>query len=94
VLYRNQPGERHDAFAREKTLIKLAKKVEGLDSPRFRKCVTGGEHNGWVKKTGAAFKKSGYQATPTVLLDGKDVYGNRSQPLTTDELKQRVEQST
>jgi protein-disulfide isomerase len=93
VLYRHQPSERNDAFASDKTLIKLAKKVKGLDGPRFRKCVTGGEHNGWVKKTGSAFKKSGYQATPTVLLDGKDIYGNRSQPLTVGELKQRVEQS-
>ncbi len=91
VLYRNQPGEQDDAFASDKTLIKLAGKVKGLDGPRFRKCVTKGTHDAWVQKTGAAFKKSGHQATPTVLLDGENVYGNRTEPLTTQGLKKMVE---
>ncbi|HWM39327.1 MAG TPA: thioredoxin domain-containing protein, partial [Streptomyces sp.] len=41
VLYRNQPAEQDDAFASTKTLIKLAGKVEGLDSPRFRSLAHG-----------------------------------------------------
>lgn len=91
VLYRNQPAEQDDAFASTKTLIKLAGKVEGLDSPRFRRCVSEGAHEDWVKKTSAAFKKSGHQATPTVLLDGENIYGNQSEPLTKQSLKQKIE---
>ena len=91
VLYRNQPPEQDDAFASDKTLIKLAGKVEGLNGQRFRDCVTDGTHDEWVRKTGADFKKSGHQATPTVLLDGENIYGDRSQPLTKRGLKKMVE---
>lgn len=89
VLYRNQPPEQEDAFSSGQRLIKLAGKVDGLDDQRFRECVTGGEHNDWVKKTGAAFKRSGHQSTPTVLLDGESVYG-RGEPLTPASLKEKV----
>lgn len=94
VLFRNQPGEQDDAFASTKTLVELAGKVDGLDGIRFRKCVTDGTHEGWVKKTAAAFKKSGYQSTPTVLLDGEDIYGGQSEPLTPRALKQKVEEKS
>jgi protein-disulfide isomerase len=90
MLFRHQPAEQNDAFAADRTLIKLGKKVRGLDGPRFRECVRDGAHNDWVKKSGDAFEKSGYKATPTVLLDGEDVYGNRSEPLTERGLKQKI----
>lgn len=93
VLFRNQPGEQDDAFASAKTLLRLAGKVDGLDGPRFRECVTEGTHKGWVKKAAADFQKSGHQSTPTVLLDGESIYG-RSEPLTTRALKQKVEQKS
>jgi protein-disulfide isomerase len=90
VLYRHQPPEQKDAFGSPKRLMELAGKVDGLDGPRFRECVDGGEHDGWVKKTAAAFKKSGHQSTPTVLLDGESIYG-RSEPLTPASLREKVE---
>jgi protein-disulfide isomerase len=90
LLYRHQPSEQDDAFSSGKHLIKLAGKVDGLDSARFRRCVSGGSHNGWVKETAAAFKKSGRQSTPTVLLDGESIYGG-SRPLTPAGLKAQVE---
>ncbi len=89
VLYKNQPPEQDDAFGSDSRLIALAGKVDGLKSPRFRECVNSGTHEGWVKKTGAAFKKSGHQATPTVLLDGENIYG-RGEPLTPASLKKKV----
>ncbi|OEU88697.1 hypothetical protein DB35_18735 [Streptomyces abyssalis] len=89
VLYRNQPPEQEDAFSSGKQLIALAGKVDGLDGPRFRECVDDGTHKDWVKKTGADFKKSGHQSTPTVLLDGESVYG-KSEPLTPASLKKKV----
>ncbi|MGH3309704.1 MAG: DsbA family protein [Streptomyces sp.] len=91
VLYWNQPEEQTDEFASTKTLLKLAGKVDGLDSARFRKCVTDGKHNAWVTKTAEAFEKSGHHATPTVLLDGKSVYGSQTRPLTPQKLRQKVE---
>jgi protein-disulfide isomerase len=90
VLYRNQPPEQSDAFSSGKLLVKLAGKVDGLDGPRFRECVEGGKHDAWVKKTAAAFEKSGHQSTPTVLLDGESVYGT-GKPLTPASLKKKVE---
>lgn len=94
VLYRNQPAEQNDAFASTKRLFQLAGKVEGLDSAAFRKCVTSGKHNKWVKSSNADFRDSKHQATPTVLLDGKDVYGDQSHPLTPDELTKMVERKS
>lgn len=88
VLYRNQPPEQSDAFSSRDRLIELAGKA-GVNGSRFRDCVTEDTHADWVKKTGDAFKKSGHQSTPTVLLDGKNIYG-RSEPLTPESLKQKV----
>ena len=37
--------------AKNSRLIELAGKVEGLDTPAFRKCVEDGTHNSWVEKS-------------------------------------------
>ncbi|MGY1435053.1 DsbA family protein [Streptomyces reniochalinae] len=92
VLYRNQPAEQDDAFASTKHLIRLAKKVEGLVSPAFEDCVTSGEHDAWVNRSSESFGASGHQGTPTVLLDGKNVYADQSNPLTPRKLRKMVEQ--
>ncbi|GAA2599002.1 thioredoxin domain-containing protein [Streptomyces axinellae] len=94
VLYQNQPAEQDDTFASTKRLFQLAGKVQGLDSAAFRKCVTTGKHDKWVKRSNDDFRASKHQATPTVLLDGKDVYGDQSNPLTPDKLKQMVERKS
>jgi protein-disulfide isomerase len=91
VLYRNQPPEQDDAFADKSHLIDLAGKVEGLDTPAFRKCVNDGSHDGWVDKSNTAFTESGFRGTPTVLLGGKDVYSDQQNPLTPEKLKKMVE---
>jgi protein-disulfide isomerase len=91
VLYDNQPAETDDAFADKDHLIQLAGKVEGLDDSTFRDCVRKGRHDGWVRRSNAAFLDSGYDATPTVLLNGEDVYADAAEPLTPERLKQQVE---
>ncbi|MFI1966605.1 DsbA family protein [Streptomyces pathocidini] len=91
VLYRNQPQEQDDAFADKKRLIKLAGQVKGLDTAGFRACVNEGSHDGWVRKATTAFNGSGHQGTPTVLLNGKNVYADQQNPLTPDKLRKRVE---
>ncbi|MFF5102421.1 DsbA family protein [Streptomyces sp. NPDC000134] len=91
VLYDNQPAETDDAFAENDKLIELAGKVEGLDTPEFRRCVTEGTHDSWVDKSDSAFQKGDFQGTPTVLLDGKSIYGDRT--MTPEKLKQMVREA-
>ena len=90
VLYGNQPDEQDDKFADKNTLLTLAAKVPGLKTPAFTSCVNGGTHNTWVKKSNDAFGASGYDSTPTVLLNGKNVYGTGSAALTPASLKAMV----
>ncbi|GAA4817368.1 DsbA family protein [Streptomyces ziwulingensis] len=89
VLYDNQPPETDDTFADNGKLIELAAKVDGLDTPAFRRCVTGGTHDGWVDKSNEAFQKGGFSGTPTVLLDGKNIYQDRT--MTPAKLKKTVQ---
>ncbi|MEU9557719.1 DsbA family protein [Streptomyces fumanus] len=91
VLYDHQPAETDDAFADNDKLIELAGKVKGLTTPRFRRCVTEGTHGTWVEKSNAAFQKGDFQGTPTVLLDGKSIYGDRS--MTPAKLEQMVREA-
>ncbi|MDT9694519.1 thioredoxin domain-containing protein [Streptomyces sp. P17] len=91
VLYQNQPTETDDAFADNSKLFELAAKVEGLDTPAFRTCVEKGTHNSWVEKSNAAFRSGGFTGTPTVLLDGKNIYQDQS--MTPEKLKQQVQEA-
>jgi protein-disulfide isomerase len=92
VLFENQPAETDDAFADKSRLIDLAGDVEGLDTETFRSCVQDGGHDDWVTGSNEGFLNSEYNATPTVLLNGEDVYGDTSDPLTPDRLRERVEE--
>lgn len=74
VLYRNQPDETSDAFGSKATLLKLAKQVNGLDTPAFEACVNSDKYSGWVSANQQNFDKSGYKSTPTVLLNGSAIY--------------------
>ncbi|MEH0422490.1 DsbA family protein [Streptomyces sp. B21-083] len=89
VLYENQPQEADDAFAKDSKLIELAAKVDGLDTPAFRTCVEDGTHNSWVVKSNQAFQSGGFGGTPTVLLNGNNIY--QDQTMTPAKLKQMVE---
>ncbi|MEU6095531.1 thioredoxin domain-containing protein [Streptomyces sp. NPDC047079] len=89
VLYDNQPSETQDSFSDNAKLIELAGKVPGLDTPAFQKCVKDGTHDSWVAKSNEAFQSGGFRGTPTVLLDGKNLYDDRT--MTPAKLKQMVE---
>lgn len=91
VLYQNQPQEADDAFAKNGRLLELADKVAGLRTPAFEKCVNDGEHDSWVARSNEAFQKGGFRGTPTVHLNGKDIFGDQQNPLTPAKLKQQVE---
>ncbi|SHL82370.1 DsbA family protein [Actinacidiphila paucisporea] len=89
VLYANQPDEQDDKFGHTSTLLDLADQVPGLKTTTFTDCVHQGTHDSWVKQSNAAFGNSGFDATPTILLNGKSIYGQNS-ALTPDSLKQMV----
>ncbi|MEU1627168.1 thioredoxin domain-containing protein [Streptomyces sp. NPDC020096] len=89
VLYDNQPDERVDKFADKNYLLQLADKVPGLKTPSFTSCVQNGTYDAWVNKSNADFNSSGYSSTPTILLNGKSIFGE-NQPLTPDMLKSDV----
>ncbi|RLL70177.1 thioredoxin domain-containing protein [Streptomyces sp. Z26] len=91
VLFANQPGEQDDDFGDGERLVELAGKVDGLVGPSFEKCVEDGRHGTWVERSNNAFLKSGHNATPTVLLDGENVYADQSDPLTPQKLAKLVE---
>ncbi|MDQ8701560.1 thioredoxin domain-containing protein [Streptomyces sp. LHD-70] len=91
VLFQNQPQETDDAFAKNSKLLELAGKVQGLNTPAFESCVNDGKHDSWVARSNEAFQKAGFRGTPTVQLDGKDIFGDQQNPLTPARLKQLVE---
>ncbi|MER5211488.1 thioredoxin domain-containing protein [Streptomyces sp. NPDC002838] len=91
VLFDKQPQEADDAYAKNDKLIELAGKVDGLDTPAFRKCVEDGTHNSWVAKSHEAFNKGGFSGTPTVLLGGKNIYQDRT--MTPAKLKEMVQKA-
>ncbi|MET9700567.1 thioredoxin domain-containing protein [Streptomyces sp. NPDC006529] len=90
VLFENQPKEVDDAYGKNARLLELAGKVDGLDTPAFRQCVEGGTHNSWVGKSYDAFKAGKFRGTPTILLDGKDIFADQANPLTPEKLKAKV----
>ncbi|WP_199783224.1 DsbA family protein, partial [Streptomyces alboniger] len=68
----------------------LAGQVDGLVTDSFKKCVEDGTHDKWVAKSHKAFEDAKLQGTPTVLLNGKSVFGDQKNPLTPAKLRQMV----
>jgi protein-disulfide isomerase len=93
VLYENQPKETQDRFASKHHLVQLAEKVDGLRTDAFTRCVNSGRHDAWVERSNADFGGSGYNATPTILLNGSDVYAGAKNPLTPAALARKVTQA-
>lgn len=91
VLFDNQPEETNDAYGNNAKLLELAGKVDGLDTAAFRTCVEDGTHDSWVNKSQEAFRAGKFRGTPTVLLDGKDIFGDQANPLTPQKLREKVE---
>ncbi|MFF5443669.1 DsbA family protein [Streptomyces sp. NPDC012888] len=91
VLFVNQPEEVDDAYGKDARLLELAGQVPGLDTPAFRACVADGTHNSWVAKSYDAFRAGNFRGTPTVQLNGQDIFADQANPLTPQKLKEKVE---
>ncbi|WP_432005972.1 DsbA family protein [Streptomyces parvus] len=92
VLFANPPAqETTDSFADRDFLLKLAGRVPGLRSPAFDKSVVDGSHSGWVKAVQDRFdQQTRIQATPAVILGGKDLVRDQEHPLTPQRLTELV----
>jgi protein-disulfide isomerase len=71
ALFADQPDESIDGYSDTATLIGLAKKIPGLDSPAFESCVTSGTYRGLVQQDFSDYNALALQGTPTLMLDGK-----------------------
>lgn len=91
LLFQHQPEEVDDAYGKNARLLELAGQVDGLVTPAFRSCVEEGTHNSWVGKVNEAFRAGKFRGTPTVLLNGKDIFSDQANPLTPQRLKEQVE---
>ncbi|WP_308217732.1 DsbA family protein [Streptantibioticus silvisoli] len=91
LLYDNQPDEREDSFADNKRLLQLAAKVPGMKTAAFTSCVDSGRYDAWVNKANAQFARAGFGSTPTVLLNGKNIYADTAHPLSPARLIQLVD---
>jgi uncharacterized membrane protein len=70
LLYKDQPAdESDDAFSKTSYLLKLAKKIKGMDSDNFRTCVEGVGHTVWVKKNQEAFVAAGFGSLPAMTME-------------------------
>ncbi len=93
VLYDNQPDEQQDRFSDTGYLLRLAGKVSGLRTPAFTSCVRSGRYDAWVNKSAKEFDAAGFGSTPTVLLNGRNIYDDRAHPLTPARLERLVDQA-
>lgn len=73
ALFADQPDESADGYSATAKLISVAKQVPGLDSPAFESCVTSGTYKGLVQQNMADFNTLRLTATPTLMLDGKQL---------------------
>ncbi|MBO0829574.1 MAG: thioredoxin domain-containing protein [Streptosporangiales bacterium] len=79
VLYTNQPPETEDGFTGQRVLD-LAERVDGLDTATFRSCVSDGTYRPWLTRVQRDFDhRFAHVTTPTLLLDGRLVFGGNLQ---------------
>jgi protein-disulfide isomerase len=91
MLYKNQPPEQKDAFGDKEHLLQLARRVEGLSTMEFEKCVKDDHKAGRVERSNAAFLEAGFTGTPTVIVDGERAFDDPADPLTPEKLRKKVE---
>lgn len=71
ALYAYQPAE-NSAGLTDKKLI-LIGVAAGLDKDALTKCVNNSTHADWISNSTNLFTKNGFQYTPTILVNGKQM---------------------
>lgn len=83
MLFANQPPEQQDGFTTQ-AVLKLAGSVDGLkDNSEFESCVKQDRYRSWLRKVQSEFdtKFDGRVATPSLLLDGKVMFGGEQEQI-------------
>lgn len=75
VLYANQPAEGSNGLPNAQ-LIQLGKSV-GLTGSDFADAVNNGTYTAWADKVTETFTQRGYNATPTIVIAGKQYQGKQ-----------------
>lgn len=73
ALFAAQPDESTDGYSDPATLIAVAKKVPGLDTPTFEACVKAETYKGLVQQNMADDNAMRLPGTPTLILDGRQL---------------------
>ena len=61
-------------------IVTLAAKINGSVPERFRTCVTGRAHAGWVDSINAAADRAGVTSTPSLFVNGEPVDLTKTTP--------------
>jgi protein-disulfide isomerase len=71
-LYANQPQAENSGEWSNDRLIAIGA-TAGISSDAFKNCVNDLGYEGWVAKSAEAASKANINATPTVLVNGKEI---------------------
>ncbi|AEW97045.1 putative integral membrane protein [Streptantibioticus cattleyicolor NRRL 8057 = DSM 46488] len=88
-LWRKQPDPSSDKFASGAYLIRLAKKVKGIQEAEFTPCVQERDHQGWVRRSQQQFAAAHLGDVPVVDVNGR-TYSVTGDKLTPAKLRKLV----
>jgi protein-disulfide isomerase len=72
ALFAAQPGESDDEFASVPNIVRIARRVPGLDTPTFEACVAAAPYAASIKRDYANMTGPlGLQGTPAILVNGQ-----------------------
>jgi protein-disulfide isomerase len=71
ILYNNQ-GEENSGWASKDNMKKFASQIPGLDTQKFNSCLDSGKYNSLVNNDKAFAISSGFQGTPTFIIEKND----------------------
>ena len=78
VLFANQPPEQTGGFTNP-DLIRFGA-LAGISGEAFASCVNAGTFTGWADQVDAAAQQRGVRATPTIVVNGRELQGQPGVP--------------
>jgi protein-disulfide isomerase len=71
TLFNNQ-GEENSGWASKDNMKRFASQISGLNTQKFNSCLDGGKYNSLVNNDNAFAISSGFQGTPTFIIERND----------------------
>ena len=71
MLYNNQ-GEENSGWASKDNMKRFATQISGLNTQKFNSCLDSGKYNSLVNNDNAFAISSGFQGTPTFVIERND----------------------